>query len=74
MTSVVPGLGPLVTTPEDKPIEATPGLLLVQVPPVIPSVNVVVFAPAQMLEDPPITVGCGFTVSVAVTEHPAGVE
>ena len=55
--------------PEPKPIVATVVVLLVQVPPVIPSVNTI-DEPAQTVPGPIITVGSGFTVIVFVTEHP----
>jgi hypothetical protein len=66
---VLPAI-PVVTVPDDDPIVATLVLLLVQVPPVIASVNVVVAPPAHKLSVPPITAGSGFTVNGVDTWQP----
>jgi hypothetical protein len=58
--------------PDEEPIVATPGALEIHVPPVVPSVNVIV-DPLQMDDDPLIeaTLGNGLTVIifVPVPEH-----
>ena len=64
MPSVMP-----VTVPVDEPIVATPGLLLLQTPPEVASVNVVVI-PTHTLVVPPIAAGFGLTVTVVVTKDP----
>ena len=60
------------TTPEEEPTVATVVLLLVQLPPAEPSVNVVVW-PIQTLAVPPIAAGNGFTVTGTKVLHPAGI-
>jgi hypothetical protein len=64
-----PGLAPAVNEPEVDPIVATGVLLLLHVPPVITSVNVVV-VPGQMLNVPVIADGTGLTVTIVVARHP----
>src|ERR1043166_4771101 len=58
-----------VTTPVVEPIVATPVLLLLQVPPPVPSLNVVV-APWQILVTPVIGRGDGYTVTVMAAAQP----
>lgn len=60
-----------VTTPDDNPIVATPGLLLVHVPPVTASVSVVV--PPMHIGAIPEIAGAVFTVTIIVEVHPATV-
>ena len=60
-----------VTTPVVEPILATVVVPLVQWPPVVASVKVVVAVP-QKLNVPPIADGTAFTVTGAVTLHPVG--
>lgn len=55
-----------VTIPEPVPTVAKPVLLLVHVPPLVASLNVVV-RPAQTFTVPVIDAGNGFTVTVEVT-------
>jgi hypothetical protein len=57
-----------VKIPLLKPIVPTVVLLLLQVPPVVASFNVVV-VPAQIEVIPVIVAGDGFTVIVALTEQ-----
>ena len=57
------------TTPVAEPIDATDRSLLVQVPPGVPSLNVVV-DPAHIFVAPLISVGSGYTVTVAVLIQP----
>ena len=57
---------PPVTRPVAEPILAIPEALLLHVPPVVASLNVVV-SPEQTLRVPSIAVGDGFTVTTAVT-------
>jgi hypothetical protein len=54
-----------VTVPVEEPIVASEALLLLQVPPDEPSLNVVV-APAQTIPVPVIDDGSGLTVTAAV--------
>lgn len=54
-----------VRTPDAGSMLATAVLVLVQVPPVVASVSVVV-EPIQTVAVPPMTFGSGLTVSVAV--------
>jgi hypothetical protein len=58
-----------VTTPEEVPIVATAGLLLVHVPPGVASVSVMV-VPRQTLDDPEMEAGDGLTVTTALTVQP----
>ena len=53
------------TIPVDEPMLATNGLLLVQEPPDMPSVKVVV-VPKQTVEEPEIAAGAVTTVTVYV--------
>ena len=62
-----------VTTPVVSPMEATGGLLLSQVPPVVRSVKVVV-SPAQICRVPPMADGAGFTVITTVELQPVPIE
>ena len=56
------------------PTVATVVLLLLQVPPVTPSVKAVI-DPAQTTSGPPpIAVGIGLTVTVVLTEQASGAE
>jgi hypothetical protein len=55
-----------VATPVPEPIVATDVALLVQVPPAVASVNVVV-TPEHTLDAPDIADGSAFTVAVLVT-------
>lgn len=64
---VLPAVRP-VTTPDVMPIPAVPGLLLLQVPPVVASLNVVEL-PTHTEVIPVIEAGNGFTVIVVVTEQ-----
>lgn len=64
---VVPITTP-VTIPVERPTVATPGALLVQVPP--PGLNTVTVAPAQTAIGPVMAVGSGFTVTVMVVVQP----
>jgi hypothetical protein len=68
----VPALTP-VATPPPAPgpgvIVATPVVALLQVPPGVASLNVVV-EPTQTIVVPVIAAGSGFTVTVVVMEHP----
>ena len=64
-----PGLVPPVSKPVVSPIDAMPVLLLLHVPPVVPSINVVV-VPAQILSTPEIDDGMGLTVTIVVARHP----
>ena len=65
---VVPAVSP-VTRPEDEPIEATEGLLLVHVPPAELSESVVVPV-KQTLGVPKIGVGESNTVTTVSVVHP----
>ena len=58
-----------VTSPEDEPTVATDGVLLVQVPPNVASVSVVVAVP-QIINVPAIGAGNGLIVIVCVAEQP----
>jgi len=58
-----------VTFPVPLPTVATAVLLLAQVPPVVPSVNVVV-DPAQNGDDAEIPTGVVLTVTIVVAEQP----
>ena len=60
-----------VTIPDVAFTVATDVLLLVQVPPVTASLNVVVL-PAQTDALPEIAAGVAFTVTYDVVEHPPG--
>lgn len=62
---VVPANTP-VTTPELGSIVETDVLLLFHVPPMVPSLNVIV-DPSHTVEGPVIAVGNGMTVTVTVT-------
>ena len=55
--------------PDSEPIVATPGDPELQVPPVVPSLNVVVVA-GQTDDGPVMAPGNGLTVSRAVTVQP----
>jgi len=70
---VITGLPPAtpVTIPELEPTVASAVLLLVHVPPVVASLNVVV-ANGQRTIVPVIAAGSGLTVSVVVVKHPVG--
>lgn len=59
-----------VTIPE-VPTVANAVLLLLQVPPLVASVSVVV-DPAQTMAVPPMAAGSGFTVTIEVVIHPVG--
>jgi hypothetical protein len=65
----VPNDEPAIT-PVAEPADATTGLLLVQVPPVTASLNVVV-VPIHTIDEPVIAGGSALTVIVLVTLHPA---
>ncbi len=65
---VVPALE-AVAIPVDMPIDATDVALLLQVPPDVALVNVVV-CPTQMVLVPAIVSTPAFTVTTAVVEHP----
>ncbi len=58
-----------VTTPVVLPTVATPGALLVHVPPGVASVNVIV-EPTHTADGPAITAGNAFTVITLVVEQP----
>jgi len=58
-----------LTMPLDDPIVATDGLLLVHVPPVLPSVKVT-DEPAQTLLKPDIAAGAGLTVTTVSAVQP----
>jgi hypothetical protein len=60
-----------VATPDDEPMEATPALLLLQVPPATLPFNVVVEAKHTIVE--PVIAGVGFTVICFVALQPAAV-
>jgi len=60
-----------VTNPDPKTTVATEVLLLLQVPPVVPSVNAVV-SPEHTLSVPPIATGSGLTDTVPVMLQPVG--
>lgn len=66
----MPGVMP-VTRPVLGNTVAIAGALLLQLPPGVGSVSVVV-NPTQMLDKPLITPGRGFTVTIAVAEQPVG--
>lgn len=66
----VPAATP-VNTPLVEPIVPTAILLLLQLPPVIPSINVIVL-PEHTVVGPVIGPGAGFTVTVVVTKQPVG--
>ena len=59
-----------VTTPEDEPMDAIAGSLLVHIPPDTPSVSVVV-NPRPTALMPEMAVGSGVTVTMVVTKQPA---
>ena len=69
MIVVVPAATP-VTTPVVDPI-FTLALLLLHVPPMLPSVSVIV-KPTHTVDGPSIVDGYGLTVTVVVTIHPDG--
>jgi hypothetical protein len=58
-----------VTTPLAVPIVATLMSLLIQLPPVVDSVNVV-FSPAHTANTPPMASGSSLTVTIAIDWHP----
>ena len=58
-----------VTMPVPEPIVAIPVAPLVQLPPAVPSVRVVVL-PVHTDNVPPIATGAVFTVTVVVTRQP----
>ena len=62
-----------VTTPVLLPTVAAAVLALAQVPPVVPSVNVIV-VPAQNAVEEDIADGVVFTVTVVVAVHPVPSE
>jgi len=64
----VPDVTPL-TTPVVEPMVATEVLVLLHVPPDVPSVNVVVL-PAQTEVVPEIVAGTAFTVTTAIARQP----
>ena len=64
----LPRLDP-VTTPDDEPTLATEVLLLVHVPPVMVSENIVA-EPTQTFVAPVITEGFGSTVTILLIVHP----
>ena len=64
----VPDITP-VTTPVPLTTVATVVMPLDQVPPVVPSVNVIV-VPEQNGEEAGITTGSAFTVTTVVVKHP----
>jgi hypothetical protein len=66
-----PGPAAAVTIPELLPIAAIAVLSIVQVPPLVASVNAVV-NPAQTLVVPVIVGGIGYTVTVVVAVQPVG--
>ena len=57
--------------PVPVPILAIAVALLLQLPPVVPSVSVVV-KPTHTALDPAMAAGNGLTVTVAVEKHPVG--
>ena len=59
------------TMPEVEPMVASAGVLLVQVPPAVASVKVVV-APTHKVVEPAIAAGSGLTVTGVVTKQPVG--
>ena len=65
-----PAAVPPVTVPDDTPTEATDKEPLVQVPPVVMSVRLVV-APEQTVAVPDIGAGDVLTVMLAVFEQPS---
>jgi hypothetical protein len=65
--TVVPVVTPL-TMPDDEPTVATVVLLLIQVPPAVASVTVIV-EPAHTLVGPLIAAGAGLTVTTAVARQ-----
>jgi hypothetical protein len=60
-----------VATPVDEPIVATEVLLLLHVPPGVPSVKVAV-EPWHILYEPMMIDGVGLIVRIAVALHPLG--
>jgi hypothetical protein len=60
-----------VARPDALMIVATAVLLLVHVPPPVPLVSVLV-VPGQMLNEPPMAVGSGFTTIEVVWKQPVG--
>jgi len=65
----VPAVTPLTTPPLE--IVASPELLLVHVPPLVPSANVIL-DPVQTLVGPVIATGVVLTVSICVAIQPVG--
>ncbi len=59
-----------VTMPVDEPAAAFDGLLLAQVPPVVPMLARAVVAPWQTVSVPEIAVGRASTVTTAVLVQP----
>ena len=68
MIIVVPAVTP-VTSPVVRPMVATPGLPLIQVPPVTASARVVV--PPMHKGATPVIAGAVFTVTTIMEVHPA---
>jgi hypothetical protein len=62
-----------LTKPVEEPTVAIPGMALIQTPPVLVSVSVVV-DPAHSNKVPDIRPGTGFTVTVVVTMQPVDIE
>ena len=58
-----------VTTPVPDPTDAVEGKALVQVPPPVRSVNVIVLK-RHTVGDPEIAAGAAFTVTTVVVVHP----
>lgn len=58
-----------VTAPVIEPIDAIPGLLLLQVPPGVASLNILP-VPTHIARIPDIGPGLGYTVTVVVLKHP----
>jgi hypothetical protein len=58
--------------PVDEPMVAMVVLLLLHVPPGVPSVNVAV-EPTHILYDPMINDGSGLMVTIAVEKQPVGI-
>jgi hypothetical protein len=68
---LVTATDPPVTIPDNEPTLAIAGLLLLQVPPPVASVNVVV-SPEHTINTPDIGAGSASTVTTAVMIHPVG--
>ncbi len=68
----VPGLPPVIT-PEDEFILAIVVLLLLHMPPVTASLNVITDPAEQTEEGPAIATGDGLTVTVVVEKQPGPV-